>query len=192
VAEYERQETGAEQAAPEAAGPASAAGPGGPVAAVLALQRAAGNRAVGAWLARQDGNAAGGGQEPAKAEPDGYTVVVPEAGTFGVMSWSTSNYTDVTVTKQMDGTSAKLMELAANGMPVSFELRMAKGGKRFMTVRIKGAVISRFSTSGRGGAGGPTETVTFAGKVEVEVADNKRAEGQPDAAQGAPTPAPAP
>jgi type VI protein secretion system component Hcp len=79
----------------------------------------------------------------------------------------------ITLTKSADALSPKLFQLAAEGKPLSVEIRMGS-----MTVRIADAMITSIQ-AGDGGGEAPTEQLTLSGTVEVEFtpAEGESAEG---------------
>jgi type VI secretion system (T6SS) effector Hcp len=141
-----------EQTRSEPAARRSKLGPGDPV---LALQRSAGNRAVGALLARQ----------PAETATDADTqtrVVLPGIGTVPLLSFSwnvgyNGRSTELQLQSVQGDHSAKLARASIDGTAMDVEVIAPRGGVT-MHIFLKGALVSSYSLSS---GDRPTESWTL-------------------------------
>ena len=164
-----------------------------PAQHVLALQRQAGNRAVGALLSRAP-KPKTPPKVPAPKPPelkDGIYAVVPGIGTIQLQSAQLGttgqvntpsgrgssrevgapSLADIAVTSEQGDHSTQLFRAALEGSLGTVEIRFVKGGKAYMTIKLHNASITSFSISGTGGLAGskPLESWVLNGdKIEYE------------------------
>jgi type VI secretion system secreted protein Hcp len=141
---------------------------------VLALQRQIGNRAVGALIARGP-TPKTPVKPPPKKDPeplkDGIWATVPGVGTIQLHSAqigthrnmttpagrganreaSAPQVTEVVVTSDLGDHSNNLFRQALWGEGKDVEIRFVKGGKAYLTIKLKQALISSYNVSGHGG-----------------------------------------
>jgi hypothetical protein len=158
-------------------GDARAAGGGaiGTAARVLALQRTAGNRAVAAMIARDDGTVE---LAPKPEVLNSNHAIVAGVGTFPIMSWSIGSRSrdtgdakapppvpEVSVTSESGDHSAKLMLATATGEPIpSVTIVMVRAGKAYLRLTITKAYLTSFSTGPSRGDLKPMDQWTVKGE----------------------------
>jgi hypothetical protein len=125
---------------------------------VLALQRSAGNQAVSGLLARSPDTA-----EPKTEGAEGTRATLSGIGTIPLLSasfgmgnapgGSTSGRREggkgpreIVLVSKVGEHSAKLVKATADGNPMAVEVILASG----VRLKLKGALVSRYSTSGEG------------------------------------------
>jgi hypothetical protein len=164
----------------------------GPHAAVLELQRTAGNRAVTALLARDPKPKMPPAKAPEKKKDppkqsyvaiSGMDPIVFESAQLGGRpSLSPSHrggereapaqaVAEVVITTIQGDHSTELFKRSLSGEPFSAEIVFVKDGKPYMKIKLTNAMISSFSVSGRGGGADsrPLESWTLnATKIEYE------------------------
>jgi type VI protein secretion system component Hcp len=158
----------------------------GPAAAVLALQRAAGNQAVGAMLARQPKPTA-----PPKKET-GFRVVFPGIGTIPVESIQmgttqarpgrpaerepgTPSFSEMHFTSRVGAHSTALFKAALDGKAVDVEVFMP-GEKTTIVLKLTNALVTSYNTSGGQGEGLESWTLNFSAAEYVRQDENEQAE----------------
>src|SRR5215210_621487 len=142
----------------------------GPAADVLALQRTAGNRAVGALLARQPKPAAPKEKPKEPAPVTGNRVVFPGIGTIPVESVQMGGGRNITnpsgtgsgreggapaiseivITSLQGEHSTALFRASLDGKGADVEV-ILESGKQKMVLKLKNALVSSYSVSGHGG-----------------------------------------
>jgi hypothetical protein len=136
--------------AEEPAALAPAVAPPSHAADVLALQRSAGNQAVGRWLARDEAVAEEGGTGT-RHTPGDWKITISGIGTFEAQSvnWggTSEGAKDVSVSSALGTHSSKLQLALINGKPVTVEI-VHKSGLR---ITVKKGHITQYQVSGGGG-----------------------------------------
>src|SRR3954467_580398 len=135
---------------------------------LLALQRSAGNRAVGAALARAPDTK----EKPQAPAGTGYTATLPGIGTIELQSLSLTSRQppgggtggiggensprEMMLTSKVGEHSSKLQQALADGHAMDVEVVMSGGVK----LTLKAAIVSSYSVS-TGGADGQLESWTL-------------------------------
>jgi hypothetical protein len=150
-----------------------------PTSGVLALQRAAGNRAVASVLSREGEEAQptdGGAKGAEGARPTGAArVVLSGIGVIAATSFQLRGQmgdatAELILTSDMGEHSAKLIEALTSGKPVSGTIHL-----RGLKVTFGGGQISGYTVSGSAGAGGGTEQWSItASSMKWEPVDEKK------------------
>ena len=135
-----------------------------PAERVLALQRSAGNRAVSELLAR----APEGTDTKEDAKATGPRATLPGIGTIPLLSWSFSSRSrqgggsgksdvrEMQFSSKVGKHSPALFKAAIDGPPM--EVEVVSGG---MVLKLKGAIVSNYTTSGEGDDAIETWTLDF-------------------------------
>jgi hypothetical protein len=145
-----------------------------PAERVLALQRSAGNRAVSALLAR-DGAKPADKAKPEPAAVTGARVSLPGIGTIPLLSVSLGatpgggaigrgeaerQAREVFVSSKVGEHSAGLMRATLDGKPMAVEV-IIPSGKSTVRLKLTGALVSSYNTSGEGPAAIETWALNF-------------------------------
>jgi type VI protein secretion system component Hcp len=148
----------------------------GPAADVLALQRTAGNHAVGALLARQPQPTAPPKKEEAPAA--GHHVVFPGIGTIAIESVqmggtmgrpnppagrrepAAPTFTEIHFTSRVGEHSTALFKASLDGKGADVEVFMPSG-KTALVLKLSNALVSSYSTSGDRGEAFESWTLNF-------------------------------
>jgi type VI protein secretion system component Hcp len=79
------------------------------------------------------------------------------------VQWGQRPIKEITVFKYQDSTSTALYGRALNGDPKNMTIAFASEGRTYMTIELKGVLVSGDSAGPAGGAGSdrPTESVTL-------------------------------
>jgi type VI protein secretion system component Hcp len=154
----------------------------GPAADVLALQRTAGNRAVGDLLARQPKPTAPKEKPKAPAPAaSGNRVVFPGIGTIPIESIQLSggrtapgtgsgsdreappsSTSDVVITSLQGDHSPALFRASLDGKGANVEI-ILEHGKETVVIELTNAIVSNYSVSGAGGTPVESWTLNFTG-----------------------------
>ncbi len=169
----------------------------GPAADLLALQRTAGNRAVGALLARQPKPTAPKEKPKAPAPAaTGNRVVFPGVGTIPIESIQMGggrtppgpgsggdreappSVSEIVVTSLQGDHSPALFRASIDGKGVDVEI-ILEHGKEAVVIELTNAIVSNYSVSGSGGEGTPREswTLNFTG-IKFRRAGEKADDGK--------------
>jgi hypothetical protein len=139
---------------------------------VLALQRSAGNQAVSALLARSpdDAKPKAPDKKPETPAVAGARATLPGIGTIAIQSAQLAHMAgvgshggtgrvhvqDMTCTSKTGEHSAKLMRATLDGKPMDVEIILPRG-KGSLRIKLTGAIVSGYNTSG----GGPDATESW-------------------------------
>jgi hypothetical protein len=142
---------------------------------VLALQRSAGNRAVSALLARdgakpKEDDKRGAAGSPARVTLPGIGVIALLSVNFGGASapgstdrggeGKTPPTSEIHLSSKLGEHSPQLSKALIDGKPMDVEVVMA-GGKSTMRLKLGGAIVSGYSTSGSDAGAIESWTLSF-------------------------------
>jgi hypothetical protein len=139
---------------------------------VLALQRSAGNQAVSALLARSPDGATEEKDKTESAGASGVRATLPGIGTIPLLSFSAGatgrppggsagrgredekapTVREMVFSSRVGEHSSKLFKATIDGKPMEVEVIVPRG-KSTLRLKLKGAIVSNYSTSGAGGEG---------------------------------------